>query len=498
MGSDVPYCQGLKCSTSNCGSKPTSNKKNDRISRTPSRNMKNKVEAQPRKVNKKNSVVEPICDVDVKHSLLNANSEPICATCKKSMFDGVHDMCLLDFVENMNSRAKSAKKHKKQYIWKPTSHVFTKVEFKWKPTGRTFTIVGNLCPLTRITSANVVAWRGRKWFKFEIRKRFFERCFDVLMVIFSNGGSLVSDSESEFSSAVIAMNSSNSAKISFSRRVPLIEWRILLPPFRRALVTTNCEISIIDLPLLVNTAFTCSLRDCSSWSADHHSKSTSLTISLHELASSHGHSIGITAAFIDENCDHDSFGAFPSYEAKRRLEIHSRVERKLGFLRVVGQKEMGEESANESGSEFIPCIVPSLSSSNHVFASPGFRIVICREQESGAKHGQQPTFDRVIIHWIVILKNIKKVTEVVDVKNWRVDNSRGLWWIISLIVWNSSVSSTKSSIQSKKTSSFLIIRSFSSKEKAFLGVLVKGGKARLGAKCGALRKKCGELWELMR
>ncbi|GJZ66774.1 hypothetical protein Tco_0630014 [Tanacetum coccineum] len=113
---------GLKCSTSNCGSKPTGNKKNDRISRTPSRNMKNKVEAQPRKVNKKNHVVEPIRDVDVKHSLLKANSELICATCKKSMFDGVHDMLGL----------------------------------KWKPTGRTFTIVGNSCPLTRITSANVV------------------------------------------------------------------------------------------------------------------------------------------------------------------------------------------------------------------------------------------------------------------------------------------------------------------------------------------------------
>ncbi|GJX45050.1 retrovirus-related pol polyprotein from transposon TNT 1-94 [Tanacetum coccineum] len=95
---------GLKCSTSNCGSKPTSNKKNDRISRTPSRNMKN----------------------------------------KKSMFDGVHDMCLLNFVENVNSRAKSAKKHKKQNIWKPTGHVFIEVGLKWKPTGRTFTIVG--CP----------------------------------------------------------------------------------------------------------------------------------------------------------------------------------------------------------------------------------------------------------------------------------------------------------------------------------------------------------------
>ncbi|GJX73497.1 retrovirus-related pol polyprotein from transposon TNT 1-94 [Tanacetum coccineum] len=112
---------GVKCSTSNYGSKPKDNKKNDRISQTPSRNMKNKVEAQPRNVNKKNRVIEPICDVDVKHSP-NANSAIICVTYKKSMFDGVHDMLGL----------------------------------KWKPTGITFTIVGNSCPLTRITSTKVV------------------------------------------------------------------------------------------------------------------------------------------------------------------------------------------------------------------------------------------------------------------------------------------------------------------------------------------------------
>nr|GEU62616.1 hypothetical protein [Tanacetum cinerariifolium] len=70
----------LKCSTSNCGSKPTSNKKNDRISQTPSRNMKNKVEAQPRNVNKKNCVVESIHNVNVKQSQLNAIFELICAT----------------------------------------------------------------------------------------------------------------------------------------------------------------------------------------------------------------------------------------------------------------------------------------------------------------------------------------------------------------------------------------------------------------------------------
>ncbi|GJS73063.1 putative reverse transcriptase domain-containing protein [Tanacetum coccineum] len=58
----------------------------------------------------------------------------------------------------------------------------------------------------------------------------------------------------------------------------------------------------------------------------------------------------------------------------------------------------------------------------------------------GSPHG-------FIIHWIVILKNIKEVTEVIDVENWWIDNSQVLRWIVSLIEWNSSVSATKSSIQ---------------------------------------------------
>ncbi|GJY38300.1 hypothetical protein Tco_0424664 [Tanacetum coccineum] len=70
----------LKCSTRNCRSKPLDNKKNDRISQTPSRNKKNKVEAQPRKVNNSNRFVKLVCDVDVKHSLSNTNSEILCAT----------------------------------------------------------------------------------------------------------------------------------------------------------------------------------------------------------------------------------------------------------------------------------------------------------------------------------------------------------------------------------------------------------------------------------
>ncbi|GJY13946.1 hypothetical protein Tco_0383255 [Tanacetum coccineum] len=92
------------------------NKKNDRISQTPSRNKKNKVEAQPRKVNKMNRVVKPVCDVDVKQSVSNENSDILCATCNKSMFDGVHDKSLLDLMQNRNNYTKSAKKHKKQNV----------------------------------------------------------------------------------------------------------------------------------------------------------------------------------------------------------------------------------------------------------------------------------------------------------------------------------------------------------------------------------------------
>ncbi|GJU04786.1 hypothetical protein Tco_1121216 [Tanacetum coccineum] len=160
---------GVNCTT-NCGSKPLGNKKNHWISQTPSRNKKNKVEAQLRKVNKTNRVVKPICDVDVKHSLLNAISEILCATCNKSMFDGVHDKYLLDLVQNGNNHTKSVKKQKKQNIWKPTGHVFTEVGFKWKPTGRTFTIVGNSCPLTRFTSTNVVPPKQTTTHSDEIQK----------------------------------------------------------------------------------------------------------------------------------------------------------------------------------------------------------------------------------------------------------------------------------------------------------------------------------------
>ncbi|GJZ94323.1 hypothetical protein Tco_0666526 [Tanacetum coccineum] len=75
----------------------------------------------------------------------------------------------------------------------------------------------------------------------------------------------------------------------------------------------------------------------------------------------------------------------------------------------------------------------------------GFRNGDCgTESQSDNTVGSPRGF---IINWIVISKNIKEVTEVIDVENWQIDNSRVLRWIVSLFEWNSSVSLTKSSIQ---------------------------------------------------
>ncbi|GJU15858.1 retrovirus-related pol polyprotein from transposon TNT 1-94 [Tanacetum coccineum] len=122
----------VKPTTSASGSKPTGNTKKNKITRPPHSNHKNKVGDHPRKVksslNKTNSVSEPISNALVKHSVRNVKFESICAICNKCLFDANHDMCLIDFVNDVN----------------------------WKPTGRFFTIVGNSCLLTRITPKKIV------------------------------------------------------------------------------------------------------------------------------------------------------------------------------------------------------------------------------------------------------------------------------------------------------------------------------------------------------
>ncbi|GJX90680.1 retrovirus-related pol polyprotein from transposon TNT 1-94 [Tanacetum coccineum] len=172
----VLHSIGLKSYTSASRSQPTGNKKNDRISQTPSSNMKNKVEVQLRRANlssnKKNHVKDPICDANDKHTMLNANSELIYVKCKQCMFDTNHDVCFLDFVNDVNvrSKSKSAKQSKQYNIWKLTGKVFTEIGYNWKPTGKLFTLVGNSYPLTRITSTKVVPLKGTTTHSIETQK----------------------------------------------------------------------------------------------------------------------------------------------------------------------------------------------------------------------------------------------------------------------------------------------------------------------------------------
>ncbi|GJR04826.1 hypothetical protein Tco_0527810 [Tanacetum coccineum] len=84
------------------GSKPSGNTKNNRITRPPSSNQKNKVEEHPRNIksslNKKNFVSEPFSNALVKHSVRNAKFKSMCVICNKCLFDTNHDMCLVDYV----------------------------------------------------------------------------------------------------------------------------------------------------------------------------------------------------------------------------------------------------------------------------------------------------------------------------------------------------------------------------------------------------------------
>ncbi|GJY85739.1 retrovirus-related pol polyprotein from transposon TNT 1-94 [Tanacetum coccineum] len=155
----------VKPSTSASGSQPSGNTKKDKIHQTSSSTQKTKVEAHTwtikSSLKNKTCVVEPNRTPNVQHSKLNANSELLCVKCNGCMLYDNHDLCVLDFINDVNTRAKSksVKKSSKRKVWKPTGKVFTNIGYTWRPTGRTFTIVGNACPLTRITTTAEVPLR---------------------------------------------------------------------------------------------------------------------------------------------------------------------------------------------------------------------------------------------------------------------------------------------------------------------------------------------------
>nr|GEZ65932.1 hypothetical protein [Tanacetum cinerariifolium] len=144
--------------------------------------------------------------------------------------------------------------------------------------------------------------------------------------------------------------------------------------------------------------------------------------------------------------DHGSFRAFLSYEAKHQLEANIFIFGIFVFKHIANSEEFVNVFVRIGFGSTIELV--SFDKSQIVtFYSKficGFKNCDCKTESQsdntvGSPHG-------FIIYWIVISKKIKKVTEVIDVKNWRVDNSWVLRWIVSLIEWKSSVLSTKSLI----------------------------------------------------
>ncbi|GKF06535.1 hypothetical protein Tco_0037203 [Tanacetum coccineum] len=129
---------GVKLSTSASGSQPSCNTKKDKILQTPSSTQKNKVESHTRKVKSslknKDYVVEPKGTAHVQHSKLNANFELNCVKCNGCMLSDNHDLCVLDFINNVNAhtKSKSVKKNAKRKVWKQTGKVYSRKPRKSK------------------------------------------------------------------------------------------------------------------------------------------------------------------------------------------------------------------------------------------------------------------------------------------------------------------------------------------------------------------------------
>ena len=114
---------GVKGYTKDCGSKPRSNTKNDRIPQPSCSNSKqNKVEAHHRiamsRLNKLNRVSNSVCDMNVQQSVLNANSHLMCITCNECMIDSIHDSCVRAYIDDIAASVKNKSVHDKSALSK--------------------------------------------------------------------------------------------------------------------------------------------------------------------------------------------------------------------------------------------------------------------------------------------------------------------------------------------------------------------------------------------
>ncbi|GJV17642.1 retrovirus-related pol polyprotein from transposon TNT 1-94 [Tanacetum coccineum] len=119
---------GVKPSTSARGSQPSGNTKKDKIQRTPR-------------------------TVNVQHYKLNTNSEFICVKCNGCMLSDNHDLCVLNFINDVNAcpKSKSVKKTSKRKVWKPTGKVI-QIILWYLDSGCSKNITGDRSQLTNFVS----------------------------------------------------------------------------------------------------------------------------------------------------------------------------------------------------------------------------------------------------------------------------------------------------------------------------------------------------------
>nr|GEW87524.1 hypothetical protein [Tanacetum cinerariifolium] len=269
---------------------------------------------------------------------------------------------------------------------------------------------------------------------------------------------LVSDSDSEFSSAVIAMNSSNLAKSFSLRMVPSIEWRISLPSvdIKDHSFGPNSKIEL----LLFNSNY---CIDCVK------------KRSFHDKGNS-------TVFFHFENNKIGKKGEFTNFN-EHIFSYSKRADNFIFSISIFKHIANSDEFVNvfmmigfDSTIELVSFDESQVVTFNGKFIC-GFRNGDCgtgnqSDNTVGSPHG-------FIIYGIEIFKGIGKVSKVIDVETWRIDNSRVLRWIVSLIEGNSSVLSTKSSIQNGKCSVLIELMHYF--DKAF-------NSYDFEEKCGAQRR----------
>nr|GEU97423.1 Gag-Pol polyprotein [Tanacetum cinerariifolium] len=156
----------VKSTTRTKRPQPRNNPKNDKVpSKSKSSRLLNKLEKIEENhrnlyssLNKKHMSSE--CN-NIKLAIRNAKSEVVCAMCKQCLITVNHDVCVLNYVNGMNSRGKkqkenvsNQKKHKAQ-VWKP-KNVGSKERLaspkpsiprsclRWSPTERIFYLKGKI------------------------------------------------------------------------------------------------------------------------------------------------------------------------------------------------------------------------------------------------------------------------------------------------------------------------------------------------------------------